>query len=453
MYSPEEASNVERRNYHSIREMIRLSYTVGYNLMDPKPSRLRIWTVILSLSSLASLYGHWHMLVKYVQEIPRIVETAGTALQFLSSIFKMWYYLFTHRQIYELLRKARCHELLKDCEIFTEMSDLPVVKTLREEVEVTMARYWANTRRILLIYLYSCASLTSTYFLRSFLMGIYQYFFLPAGTYDIVLPFESLYPPWKDKGMTFPYYHIQMYLESCSLYICGMGKYLRDIYSKSLALNLQISPAAVSFDGVFIVLCLHSVGLIRSLNQMIGYSTSELVPQERRVQYLRCCIYQYQRIQRYQFNNFIFYMLYYFFLSYAAEINAYFRHITFSQFLLSLFVWGLALFQMSVGLNSSFTIILMSMYLLAAGYQIVVYCYNGQRFATASSQIGRAFYECEWYGESREFRQLIGMMLMRTNRDFRLDVSWFLQMSLPTLMAMVRTSGQYFLLLQNVTQK
>lgn len=136
------------------------------------------------------------------------------------------------------------------------------------------------------------------------------------------------------------------------------------------------------------------------------------------------------------------------------------------------------------------------MYLLAAGYQIVVYCYNGQRFATAvgdvpgesphspfslpnsatnlspqSAQIGRAFYECEWYGESREFRQLIGMMLMRTNRDFRLDVSWFMQMSLPTLMAvsfapvptcslshlidlqMVRTSGQYFLLLQNVTQK
>ncbi|XP_017022903.1 odorant receptor 63a [Drosophila kikkawai] len=416
MYSPEEARALERRNYHSIREMIWLSYTVGFNLMEPHPSRLRIWTVVLSLSSLASLYGHWHMLLKYINEIPRIVETAGTALQFLSSIFKMWYYLFTHRRIYELLRKARCHELLQNCEIFTEMSDLPVVKTLRQQVETTMERYWANTRRILLIFLYSCATLTSTYFLRSFLTSLYQYFFLPAGSFDIVLPFESLYPSWKGKGMTFPYFHIQMYIETCSLYICGM--------------------AAVSFDGVFIVLCLHSVGLIRSLNQMIGYSTTELVPRERRVQYLRCCIYQYQRIH-----------------SFAAEINAYFRQITFSQFLLSLFVWGLALFQLSVGLNSSFTIILMSMYLLAAGYQIVVYCYNGQRFANASSQIGRAFYECEWYGESREFRQLIGMMLMRTNRDFRLDVSWFMQMSLPTLMAMVRTSGQYFLLLQNVTQK
>lgn len=152
------------------------------------------------------------------------------------------------------------------------------------------------------------------------------------------------------------------------------------------------------------------------------------------------------------------------------------------------------------------------MYLVAAGYQIVVYCYNGQRFATAvgdvtgesalwlmsncvtntplqSEEIANAFYQVRWYGESREFRHLIRMMLMRTNRGFRLDVSWFMQMSLPTLMAvssgaeqsrgsagpagpagppprvpfysqfhlidsqMVRTSGQYFLLLQNVNQK
>jgi len=55
-----------------------------------------------------------------------------------------------------------------------------------------------------------------------------------------------------------------------------------------------------------------------------------------------------------------------------------------------------------------------------------------------SEQIGEAFYEVRWYGESREFRHLIRMMLMRTNRGFRLDVSWFMQMSLPTLMAVSR---------------
>ncbi|XP_039488040.1 odorant receptor 63a isoform X1 [Drosophila santomea] len=420
MYSPEEEAELKRRNYRSIREMIRLSYTVGFNLMDPSRCGqvLRIWAIVLSLSSLASLYGHWQMLVRYIHDIPRIGESAGTALQFLTSIAKMWYFLFAHKQIYDLLRKARCHELLQKCELFERMSDLPVTKMIRQQVESTINRYWASTRRQLLIYLYSCICITTNYFINSFAINLYRYFTRPKGSYDIMLPLPSLYPAWERKGLEFPYYHIQMYLETCSLYICGMS--------------------AVSFDGIFIVLCLHSVGLMKSLNQMVEHATSELVPPDRRVEYLRCCIYQYQRVE-----------------NFAAEVNDCFRHITFSQFLLSLFNWGLGLFQMSVGLgdNSSITMIRMTMYLVAAGYQIVVYCYNGQRFATASEEIGNAFYQVRWYGESREFRHLIRMMLMRTNRGFRLDVSWFMQMSLPTLMAMVRTSGQYFLLLQNVNQK
>ncbi|KAH8251063.1 hypothetical protein KR026_008538 [Drosophila bipectinata] len=420
MYTREEAEALKKRNYHRIREMIRLSYTVGFNLMDPSRCGqiLRIWTIVLSLSSVASLYGHWHMFRRYIQDVPRIVETVSTAFAFLTSIAKMWYFLFAHQQIYDLLRRARTHEILQKCELFERMSDLPIAKVLHQKVETTMDRYWASIRRQLLVYLYSCICLSSNYFISSFVSNLYKYFTLPQGSYDIVLPLPSLYPGWERKGLSFPYYHIQFYLESCSLYICGM--------------------CAVSFDGVFIVLCLHSVGLMESLNQMVKNSTSELVPPERRLEYLRCCIFQYQRVA-----------------SFAAEINDCFRHITFSQFMLSLFGWGLALFQLSVGFgtNSSITMIRMTMYLVAAGYQIVVYCYNGQRFTSASEQIGLAFYECEWWAESREFRQLIRMMLMRTNRGFRLDVSWFMQMSLPTLMSMVRTSGQYFLLLQNVTQK
>ncbi|XP_017090579.2 odorant receptor 63a [Drosophila bipectinata] len=420
MYTREEAEALKKRNYHRIREMIRLSYTVGFNLMDPSRCGqiLQIWTIVLSLSSVASLYGHWHMFRRYIQDVPRIVETVSTAFAFLTSIAKMWYFLYAHQQMYDLLRRARTHEILQKCELFERMSDLPIAKVLRQKVETTMDRYWASIRRQLLVYLYSCICLSSNYFISSFVSNLYKYFTLPQGSYDIVLPLPSLYPGWERKGLSFPYYHIQFYLESCSLYICGM--------------------CAVSFDGVFIVLCLHSVGLMESLNQMVQNSTSELVPPERRLEYLRCCIFQYQRVA-----------------SFAAEINDCFRHITFSQFMLSLFGWGLALFQLSVGFgtNSSITMIRMTMYLVAAGYQIVVYCYNGQRFTSASEQIGQAFYECEWWAESREFRQLIRMMLMRTNRGFRLDVSWFMQMSLPTLMSMVRTSGQYFLLLQNVTQK
>jgi len=45
MYSPEEEAELKRRNYRSIREMIRLAYTVGFNLMDPSRCGqvLRMW--------------------------------------------------------------------------------------------------------------------------------------------------------------------------------------------------------------------------------------------------------------------------------------------------------------------------------------------------------------------------------------------------------------------------
>lgn len=35
MYSQHEAEALEKRNYHRIREMIRVTYTVGYNIMKP----------------------------------------------------------------------------------------------------------------------------------------------------------------------------------------------------------------------------------------------------------------------------------------------------------------------------------------------------------------------------------------------------------------------------------
>ncbi|XP_026847605.1 odorant receptor 63a-like [Drosophila persimilis] len=189
MYSPEEAAALEKRNYRSIREMIRLSYTVGFNLMRPRrwDVALRIWTVVLSVSSLLSLYGHWQMFRHYVEDMPRIVETVSTALQVLTSVFKMWYFLFAHRRIYELLRQARCHELLQRCELFATIADLPVAQVLRRRVAAIMQRYWGSTRRQLLIYLYSVIALTSNYFINSFARNLYRYLTQPPGSFDIVL--------------------------------------------------------------------------------------------------------------------------------------------------------------------------------------------------------------------------------------------------------------------------
>lgn len=65
-------------------------------------------------------------------------------------------------------------------------------------------------------------------------------------------------------------------------------------------LNPLLPPflGTLGFDVLFIVLCLHGVGLMESLCQLIECSTSSQIPRKRRVEYLRCCIYQYQRVAR-----------------------------------------------------------------------------------------------------------------------------------------------------------
>lgn len=100
-----------------------------------------------------------------------------------------------------------------------------------------------------------------------------------------------------DKGMTFPYYHIPLFLESANLYLCGMGNVCVLFTRKPFNLFTSIFSGTVGFDVFFIVLCLHCVGLMESLCHMIDCSTSELIPRKRRVEYLRCCIYQYQRVR------------------------------------------------------------------------------------------------------------------------------------------------------------
>ncbi|KAH8372426.1 hypothetical protein KR093_011589 [Drosophila rubida] len=490
MYTTSEAKALEKLNYYKIREMIRATWTVGYNMK--KPTRwdvlLQFWSILLIAASLASFYGHFSLFIRYIHDIPRISETISTVFQCTMAIMKMVYFLLAPRKFYVLLRRACRHEMLLDCELFRVVADLPIAGPLRQHIEGIMNRCWISKRRQLLYYLVACSCILINYFVTSLVVNLYRYSTHDQNNFEVAMPIPSLYPGWMDKGMTFPYYYVPLMFETANLYLCGMG--------------------TLGFDVLFIVLCQHGVGLMQSLSHMIECSTSTLVPQEVRVEYMRCCIYQYQRVA-----------------AYAVELNNTFKHMIIIQFLLSLFCWGLILFQMSVGIvsisvpellrllcrpilcpkqaTSITTTLRMFMYLAAGGYQIVIYCYNGQLFATAvgfhfmplslfryvyvfisrfvfylqSERIPKAFYDCLWYAESREFRQLIRMMIMRSNQTFSLDVSWFTKMSLPTLLSvsvdlfchfafrvplltvspsvfqMVRTSGQYFLLLQNITQK
>ncbi|KAI8120079.1 Odorant receptor 63a [Lucilia cuprina] len=374
MLADNEVKDLKKRNYHKIRELIRISLGLGVNLTRSSlfKDSLRIINLILVISSGFSMYGHWCYTTRYFKDLSKIAECLH-ALQTIVSMIKMVYFLFNTTKIIILLTKAQVMKLYEILMYFTKiLQSLIKLKTIIHDI---MEINWKDIRA-----------------------------------------FPAVYPIWENKGMSFPYYHIQMFMGGCADYIAGM--------------------CAVSFDGVFIVLCVHGVGLIQVLNAMIENSTSPEVPKERRVEYLRYCIFQYQRIY-----------------DYVLTIDNIYRQISLSQFLLSLLIWGIVLFQMSIGFESNkMTMVRMVLYLSAAGYEIVIFCYNSQRLTSECEKIPLALYNCEWYNESEEFKQLIRMMILRTNRIFNLNISWFTTMSLPTLMAMVKTSGSYFLLLRNLAE-
>ncbi|XP_037948638.1 odorant receptor 63a-like [Teleopsis dalmanni] len=415
MLTEEESDLLEKQNAYKIRELYRISYAIGVNLTKPTflKEMLRIVNILLLISSTLSLYGHWSMFITFIDDIPKMAETICTAFQNLVSQVKMYYFLFCQIKFYRVLRKVQRHEVLQKVEIFKK--GFAIEKPLRKDINAAMDKAWRMTRLQLLYYICSCTCIMCNYFFGALIMNYYN---LVKGTPDYMLrlAFPAYYPIWKDKGQSFPYYEIQMYLSSCGLYIAGM--------------------CALTFDTTYVVLCQHSVGLVDALKEMIKYSTSPLIPKQRRVEYLRYCINYYRKIEDYVF-----------------EVNGLFQHISLIQFLLSLIIMGIVIFQMSISLESDKgSVIRMLMYMSAAGYQICTYCINGQAIITACEGIPTAFFQTDWYNESEEFKYLIKMSIMRSHRVFKYDISLFTVMSYPTLMAFFKTSGSYFLLLRNLSE-
>nr|QKN21371.1 odorant receptor [Bactrocera dorsalis] len=410
----ENKEELYKRNYNSIKVLFRVSYTLGVNLTAPDKFKdsLKVIQIILIASSLLSLFAHWWYLKRHIDNIPLIAEAVFTALQIGMAAIKLIYFFFTHRTFYRLLDQTLTHEIIRKIEILT---DFPIDRQLRQEIDDIMNRVWRNTRRLFLFYFCCCVGIIANYFFTAFFVNLYHQL-KQTPDYEFFLPVPALYPFWEKKGMTFPYYPIQMYMTGAALYVSGLG--------------------AVSFEGVFMVLCQHAVALVKVHNLLVQHATSPQIPAERRLEYLRYLIITYRRVSKY-----------------LQEIKIIFKHISLVQFLLSLIVMGFVLFEISYGLEASIVIFIrMIMYISASISQITIYCYHGQALTSACEEIPLAYYNCDWYGENKTFKNLILMMIMRTNKEFNMEVSWFTLMNLTTLISLLRASGSYFLLLQNLQE-
>ncbi|XP_050336127.1 odorant receptor 63a-like isoform X2 [Bactrocera neohumeralis] len=414
MYSIREMNELRTRNHWRIRELKRISYIIGINL-NAQTKCNRWWKIINILFIIASciaLYPHWLMIQQAQGDIPLIAETSTTALQTTTGLIKMAYMLFTQHRFHKLLRKAETHELLQGIEIF--QTGMPIKSTLKKEINAIMEISWKQARGQLLFTLATCICIMSNYFFYAFFKNLYNHL---QGTpnYVYILPFTG-YPMFLHKGMASPYYAMDMFFGACSILVAGMS--------------------AISFQGSFLVLCKHSCGLIQVLCLLLEKCTSTLVPKSQRVEYLRYCIVQHQRT-----------------LEFIDQVNQLFRHICLSQFLHSLAIYGFVLFEMNFGLESNkITFIRMLMYLCAATTGDCMHYVNGQFLANELEKIPLACYNCEWYHQTDAFKKTLRMIIMRSNKKFCFQISWFTVMSLATLMGIFKASGSYFVLLRDIDE-
>ncbi|XP_053955805.1 odorant receptor 63a-like [Anastrepha ludens] len=413
MYSATEMEELKTRNRHGIRELLRIAYIVGVNLTTQTSykKRLLLINVLLIIASSIGLYPHWILIQKAEGNIPLIAETATTALQTTTIIVRMVYYLFAQHKFQNLLHKAETHEILQSCEIFK--TDMPIRIQLKQEVNAIMSTAWQEARWQLLLCISCTCCILSNYFFCALLKNLYHQIMGPPD-YVYILPFTG-YPMFLDKGVFC--YAMDMFFGACCLIVAGMG--------------------GVALYCPFLILCKNACGLVRSLSMLLERSTAPLVPKHRRDEYLRYCVIQHQRT-----------------LDFINDVNQLFKHISLSQFLHSLVIYGLVLYEMNFGLESNKVIFVrMIMYICAALTGDCMYYINGQQLATELEAIPVACYRCEWYNESEEFKKTLQMIIMRSNKSFFFEISWFGIMSLTTLLGIARASFSYFVLLQDIEEK
>ncbi|XP_019847162.3 odorant receptor 63a [Bactrocera dorsalis] len=415
MYNAAEFQELKNNNRFKIRELRKVSYILGINYGSETSLKrfLRVLNLFLIIICAISLYPRWLMLERADGNVPLIAETITTMLQTTTSMVKMTFCLFMQGQCRALLKKAENYELLQGIKIF--LTDMDIKAELKVEINAIMATIWKESRRQLLSCLITCSCILSNYFLYAFFTNLYHQI-KKTPNYVHILPFTG-YPMFLEKGMASPYYAVEMFIGGCSLLTCGM--------------------CSVSFHCIFMILCKHACGLVKVLCVLLMRSTSLQVPAHRRDEYLRYCVIQHQQTLRF-----------------INDINDLFKHITLSHFLHSLAIYGLVLFEMNFGLETDkTTFVRMLMYIGAALTVDSMYYVNGQFLATELEKIPFVCYSCDWFNESADFKRTLEMIIMRSNKDFCFQISWFGIMSLTTLMGILKASFSYFLILRDMTDE
>ncbi|XP_037900610.1 odorant receptor 63a-like [Glossina fuscipes] len=370
-------------------------------------------TTALIVSGFVGLIAVYNFIRNNLNESINVyADSLLISMQIIISNIKLIHLIFMQHEFYKVIKQAENSDIILNLNEFGIATNGQ--KKLMQNIKDILKDSWQDIHRQLRFFIYSCCAIVGWYWLVALAQNIHDLYKRPE-YFTVTTTFPVKYPHWISKGPMFIIHPVQYINSAACNHISGFG--------------------AVCYDGIYVVLVVHCAALVHLLRALVEHSTTNEVPQARRVQYILGCIKFYQKI-----------------FEFYSSIDGLFRTVNLTQYCINAIILCMIIFQASIGLEAEASLVVkMFLYLMAISFQNIMYCYNGEKLITQSNLLPTAWYSCCWYNESAELKFLIRMMILRTNRALYMKMSGFSTMSLMTMLTLYQTSSSYFLLLRNVS--
>ncbi|XP_019894621.2 odorant receptor 63a-like [Musca domestica] len=374
---------------------------------------LKILNLFLFVTSILACYGQLYYVWErrhYTFEI--YIEAILIFFQSLISIWKLWMFTFSQDCLFDMMKSVENSEMLQNLEIF--QLELIDSANIINDITQILNESWIDIKRQLLLLRFTVFGICSWYTGHSLVSNIYYLYISDENDKEkLEFPFPASFPVWYSNVNSLWHFYLEYFVVTMQIYLATV--------------------ASITCSGLFSVISVHCLTMLRVLRTLITYSTSEHVPSQHRTKYLEACVRLHQNL-----------------LSFCSRLNRVYQKPSLGLFISCCLLICLLTFKASVDLGKDISgSIKVCLYLLAAFYELLIFCLNGQRITSESERLPQAIYSSLWFDENRNFKFMIQIMIMRTNQNIRMDVGGFSRMSLETLLTITRSSVSYFLFLRN----
>nr|XP_015839882.1 PREDICTED: uncharacterized protein LOC663463 [Tribolium castaneum] len=137
-------------------------------------------------------------------------------------------------------------------------------------------------------------------------------------------------------------------------------------------------------------------------------------------------------------------------IQFAQEMTWLFTTCIMSQFVVSVIIICITMFQMSLVSPLSLQFLSMALYQACMITEIFLWCYYGNEVILQSGKLTQSAYMSQWLSSSKKFKHDLMFFMTRSQNPLKLYAGGYFTLSLETFMAIVKSSWSYFAVLNRV---